>query len=80
MTRFSLAWLTASTLGASALLGTTALLGTPALPTIHTALRVSNPGISDQEEEIEALEELIQRTGINFIHIKNLNIALLVHS
>ena len=32
------------------------------------------PGISDQEEEIEALEELIQRTGINFIHIKNLNI------
>jgi uncharacterized protein YcfJ len=31
VTRFSLAWLTASTLGASALLGTTALLGTPAL-------------------------------------------------
>jgi len=31
VTRFSLAWLTASALGASALLGTTALLGTPAL-------------------------------------------------
>lgn len=32
------------------------------------------PGISDQEEEIEALEELIQKTGLNFIHVKNLNI------
>ena len=32
------------------------------------------PGISDQEEEIEALKGLIRRTGINFIHLKNLNI------
>lgn len=32
------------------------------------------PGISDQEEEIEALGELIQKTGVNFIHMKNLNI------
>ncbi len=32
------------------------------------------PGITDQEEEIDALEELIEKTGVNFIHMKNLNI------
>jgi pyruvate-formate lyase-activating enzyme len=32
------------------------------------------PGITDQEEEIEALLNLVQRTGVNFIHFKNLNI------
>jgi molybdenum cofactor biosynthesis enzyme MoaA len=32
------------------------------------------PGISDQEEEVTALLELIQRTGVHFIHLKNLNI------
>lgn len=32
------------------------------------------PGITDQEEEIEALGHLIQKTGVNFIHLKNLNI------
>jgi len=32
------------------------------------------PGITDQEDEIEALMELIRRTGVNFIHLKNLNI------
>jgi pyruvate-formate lyase-activating enzyme len=32
------------------------------------------PGISDQEEEIEAMIKLIQKTGLNFIHLKNLNI------
>jgi pyruvate-formate lyase-activating enzyme len=32
------------------------------------------PGITDQEEEIEALMELIQKTGVNFIHLKNLDI------
>lgn len=32
------------------------------------------PGITDQEEELEALRELIRRTGLNFIHLKNLNI------
>ena len=32
------------------------------------------PGISDQEGEMEALEALIEQTGINFIHFKNLNI------
>ncbi len=32
------------------------------------------PGISDQEDEIEALSELIRNTGLNFIHFKNLNI------
>ena len=32
------------------------------------------PGISDQEAEIEALMDLIEQTGINFIHLKNLNI------
>ena len=32
------------------------------------------PGVTDQEEEIEALRGLIEKTGINFIHFKNLNI------
>lgn len=32
------------------------------------------PGITDQEEEIEALLKLVRRTGVNFIHLKNLNI------
>ena len=32
------------------------------------------PGITDQEEEIEALVELIENTGVHFIHMKNLNI------
>lgn len=30
------------------------------------------PGITDQEEEISALVGLIRRTGINFLHLKNL--------
>jgi wyosine [tRNA(Phe)-imidazoG37] synthetase (radical SAM superfamily) len=30
------------------------------------------PGISDQEEEITALIALIRRTGLNFVHLKNL--------
>jgi pyruvate-formate lyase-activating enzyme len=32
------------------------------------------PGITDQEDEIDALKGLIKRTGVNFIHLKNLNI------
>jgi len=32
------------------------------------------PGVTDQDEEIEALRTLIRRTGVNFIHLKNLNI------
>jgi pyruvate-formate lyase-activating enzyme len=32
------------------------------------------PGISDQEEEIEALLALVRKTGLNFLHLKNLNI------
>jgi pyruvate-formate lyase-activating enzyme len=32
------------------------------------------PGLTDQERESHALRELIQKTGINFIHLKNLNI------
>jgi molybdenum cofactor biosynthesis enzyme MoaA len=32
------------------------------------------PGISDQEEEIKALIKILKRTGVNFLHIKNLNI------
>jgi pyruvate-formate lyase-activating enzyme len=32
------------------------------------------PGITDQEDEIEALRTLIKRTDVNFIHLKNLNI------
>jgi pyruvate-formate lyase-activating enzyme len=30
------------------------------------------PGITDQEEEIRALTGLIQKTGLNFVHLKNL--------
>jgi wyosine [tRNA(Phe)-imidazoG37] synthetase (radical SAM superfamily) len=30
------------------------------------------PGISDQEEEIEAMAGLIRKTGLNFLHLKNL--------
>jgi molybdenum cofactor biosynthesis enzyme MoaA len=32
------------------------------------------PGITDQEAEIEALKDLIKRTGVDFLHLKNLNI------
>jgi len=32
------------------------------------------PGVTDQEEEIEALIGLIRKTGVNFLHLKNLNI------
>jgi len=32
------------------------------------------PGITDQEEEVEAMGALIRETGVNFIHFKNLNI------
>ena len=32
------------------------------------------PGVTDQEEEVEALGRLIRETGLNFIHLKNLNI------
>ena len=32
------------------------------------------PGITDQEEELHALRALISKTGVNFIHLKNLNI------
>ena len=32
------------------------------------------PGITDQEEEIETLKGLIRKTGVNFLHLKNLNI------
>jgi len=30
------------------------------------------PGITDQPDEIEALADLIRKTGLNFIHLKNL--------
>jgi pyruvate-formate lyase-activating enzyme len=30
------------------------------------------PGISDQEEEIEAMVALVEETGLNFLHLKNL--------
>ena len=30
------------------------------------------PGISDQEEEIEAMAGLVRKTGLNFLHLKNL--------
>jgi wyosine [tRNA(Phe)-imidazoG37] synthetase (radical SAM superfamily) len=30
------------------------------------------PGITDQEEEIRALIDLIRKTGLNFVHLKNL--------
>jgi wyosine [tRNA(Phe)-imidazoG37] synthetase (radical SAM superfamily) len=32
------------------------------------------PGITDREEEIEAMMKMIKKTGVNFIHLKNLNI------
>jgi pyruvate-formate lyase-activating enzyme len=32
------------------------------------------PGVTDQEDEINALGDLIKNTGLNFIHLKNLNI------
>ena len=32
------------------------------------------PGVNDQEEEIEATVRLVKRTGVNFVHLKNLNI------
>lgn len=32
------------------------------------------PGITDQEPEIESLIELVRRTRLNFLHLKNLNI------
>lgn len=32
------------------------------------------PGITDQEAEIKALKDLIRRTGVDFLHLKNLNI------
>ncbi len=32
------------------------------------------PGVTDQEEEVEALSDLIEKTGVNFIHLKNLDI------
>ena len=30
------------------------------------------PGISDQEEEIEAMAALVEKTGLDFLHLKNL--------
>ena len=40
------------------------------------------PGVSDQEDEIEALSELIDKTGVHFIHLKNLDIdpQLYIHN
>ena len=32
------------------------------------------PGITDQEAELKALQKLIRGTGLNFLHLKNLNI------
>jgi pyruvate-formate lyase-activating enzyme len=32
------------------------------------------PGITDQEEEIEAMMKMVKKTGVQFIHLKNLNI------
>ena len=32
------------------------------------------PGVTDQEDEIEALLRLVRKTGLNFLHLKNLNI------
>jgi len=32
------------------------------------------PGITDQEEEVESLVGLVRNTGLNFLHLKNLNI------
>jgi wyosine [tRNA(Phe)-imidazoG37] synthetase (radical SAM superfamily) len=30
------------------------------------------PGVTDQQQEIEALVDLIRKTGVNFVHLKNL--------
>ena len=30
------------------------------------------PGVTDREEEIHALSDLISETGVNFVHFKNL--------
>lgn len=32
------------------------------------------PGVTDQEEEIEALVDLVRKTGLSFLHLKNLTI------
>ena len=32
------------------------------------------PGVTDQEEEIDAMIDLIRKTGVNFLHLKNLSI------
>lgn len=32
------------------------------------------PGITDQDAEVDALRKLIRETGVNFVHLKNLNI------
>ncbi len=32
------------------------------------------PGITDQVEEVESMIALIQKTGVSFLHLKNLNI------
>jgi pyruvate-formate lyase-activating enzyme len=32
------------------------------------------PGITDQEEEVDAMINLLRKTGVNFLHLKNLNI------
>ena len=32
------------------------------------------PGLTDQEAEVKALSQLIRRTGLNFLHLKNLSI------
>jgi pyruvate-formate lyase-activating enzyme len=32
------------------------------------------PGVTDQEDEMGALIKLVQKTGVNFLHLKNLNI------
>jgi pyruvate-formate lyase-activating enzyme len=32
------------------------------------------PGITDQEAELDAVKNLIRETGVNFVHLKNLNI------
>jgi pyruvate-formate lyase-activating enzyme len=32
------------------------------------------PGVTDQEAELRAIQRLIRRTGLNFLHLKNLNI------
>ena len=37
------------------------------------------PGITDQMEEIDALMDLVVKTGVNFLHLKNLNIDPLLY-